>query len=624
MRPLLKPLPLVIGTALALTSGWALAQKAPESLLPPGFDEPAPKAPPPARAEPAPAPRPAATGSAPVASTSTPVVQPLPGAEPPPAPSAAAMAAATRLPPIEELEKMSPEQLEEALGLKPKFDIPPTARRAMQRIGVLDESEGGLSPTSLAGQDASLVRAALAGNKGMLVSRWGHILLRRALASRLDAPAAMNPADFTALRAQLLVRMGEGEAARALAQDVDTGNYTSDLTRAAFDAYLATGDFTGICPVITLQGGAISDPQWDMAKAICIAFQGDGNAALTQLDRTLWQGKQPKIDVLLAQKYAGAAGKARRAVTIQWDDVDGMTPWRYGLAIAVGLQPPESLMRSAGPRYDYIAATAPMLGLTARAGAADRAGAAGVLSSQAMVDLYGQIYAADDITGDWADRASLLRDAYVAADPAARLTAMQQLWSGTSGPEQRYSRQVLTAYAAARLPVDAGLADHAPDLIASMLTAGLDANAMRWAGQANVGSEAWALLVLAAPVRSQPVSSGAVESFRDADESAQSRKSAFLLAGLAGLGRVAPETAGSLAGSMKVDLARQTRWTRLIDRAAEVGNPTMVALLAGVGMQGDSWAKMTPLHLYHIVSALNRVGLEAEARMIAAEAVARG
>jgi len=617
-----RPLPLVIGTALALTSGWALAQKAPESLLPPGFDEPAPKPAPPPRAEPAPMPRP--TASAPPAASSTPVVQPLPGAELPPAPSVAAVAAAQKLPPIEELEKMSPEQLEEALDLKPKFDIPPAARRAMQRVGILDESEGGLSPTSLAGQDASLVRAALAGNKGMVVSRWGHILLRRALASRLDAPVAMNPADFTALRAQLLVRMGEGEAARALVQDIDTGNYTPDLTRAAFDAYLATGDITGICPVIALHGGAVSDPQWDMAKAICIAFQGDGNAALSHLDRTLRQGKQPRIDVLLAQKYAGAAGKARRAVTIEWDDVEGMTPWRYGLAMAVGLQPPDSLMRRAGPGYDYIAATAPMLGLAARAGAADRAGAAGILSSQAMVDLYSQIYAADDITGDWADRASALRDAYVAADPAARLTAMQRLWSGTNGLEQRYSRQVLTAYAAARLPIDAGLVDHAADLIASMLAAGLDANAMRWADQAEVGSEAWALLVLAAPVRSQPVSSGSVESFRDADESVESRKSAFLLAGLAGLGRIAPEAAGSLASGMKIDLARRTRWTRLIDRAAEVGNPTMVALLAGVGMQGDSWAKMTPLHLYHIVSALNRVGLGAEARMIAAEAVARG
>jgi hypothetical protein len=361
-----------------------------------------------------------------------------------------------------------------------------------------------------------------------------------------------------------------------------------------------------------------------MAKAICTAFQGDGQAGLTQLDRTLNQGKLPKVDVLLAQKYAGAAGKARRAVTIEWDDVQDMTPWRYGLTVAVGLQPPEALMRGAGARYDYLAATAPMLGLPARAAAADRAGAAGVLSSEAMVDLYGQLFATDDITGDWADRASLLRDAYVAAEPSARLGAMEQLWSSTPGPEQRYSRQVLTAYAAARLPVDPALAGNANDLIASMLAAGLDANALRWAGQAKVGSEAWALLVLVEPNRTQPVSSGAVENFRGADESEKTRKSAFLLAGLAGLGRVTPETASSLAGSMEIDLARQTRWTRLIDRAAEVGNPTVVALLAGVGMQGDSWAKMTPLYLYHIVSALSRVGLDAEARMIAAEAVARG
>ena len=41
-------------------------------------------------------------------------------------------------------------------------------------------------------------------------------------------------------------------------------------------------------------------------------------------------------------------------------------------------------------------------------------------------------------------------------------------------------------------------------------------------------------------------------------------------------------------------------------------------------MQGSSWDQMTPRHLYFIVSALNRVGLQAEARMIAAEAVARG
>jgi hypothetical protein len=57
-----------------------------------------------------------------------------------------------------------------------------------------------------------------------------------------------------------------------------------------------------------------------MAKAICTAFQGDSQAGLAQLDRAARQPGNARIDVLLAQKYAGAAGKARQAVTIQWDE----------------------------------------------------------------------------------------------------------------------------------------------------------------------------------------------------------------------------------------------------------------------------------------------------------------
>lgn len=613
----MKRFHLLAGAALALTSAWAIAQEGPESLLPPGFDQPASP-----RAAPAPtpaAPRPSTAAPAPTGPG--PVIQPLPGT--PEGSGETAAAPRGNLPSLAELEKLSPEDLEEALGLKPTFDIPPAARRSMQQIGVIDVNEGGMSSTALAGQNASLVRAALAGNKGVLVSRWGHILLRRALASRLDAPAQMNPADFAALRAALLLRMGEGDAARALVQDIDTGNYTPGLTQAAFDAYVATGDFTGLCPAMTIHGASRTDPEWEAAQAICLSFRGDGSASMQQLDRALSQGKMAKIDVLLAQKYAGAAGKGRRAVTIEWDGVKDMTPWRYGLAIAVGLTPPEALMRGAGLRYDYIAATAPMIGLAGRAAAADRAGGAGILSSAAMVDIYSQIYANEDISGDWADRANLLRDAYTAADPTARLTAMQQLWNGAAGPEQRYSRQVLTAYAAARLPVDAVLNDSAGDIVASMLTAGLDQNALLWANQAEVGSNAWAMLVLAAPARSAAVESSAIESFHDGDDSPEGRKSAFLLAGLAGLGRISSDNARKLASGMEIDLARQTRWTRLIDQAAAVDNATLVALLAGVGMQGEGWDKMTPLYLYHIVSALNAVGLDAEARMIAAEAVAR-
>src|SRR3546814_7071978 len=98
----------------------------------------------------------------------------------------------------------------------------------------------------------------------------------------------------------------------------------------------------------------------------------------------------------------------------------------------------------------------------------------------------------------------------------------------------------------------------------------------------------------------------AIDSFIDDDTSPGQRKSKFLLAGLAGLGRVSAGTRADLAERLNLDLDQPTRWPRMITRAAEVDNAALVALLAGLGMQGSSWDQMTPRHLYHIVSALNR------------------
>ena len=214
-------------------------------------------------------------------------------------------------------------------------------------------------------------------------------------------------------------------------------------------------------------------------------------------------------------------------------------------------------MKAAPLRYTYAAATAPMLPLATRAAAADRAGAAGILSAAAMVDLYAQIYAQDDITGDWAANAATLRNAYVGETPDARLAALRQLWDGAGEGQARYSRQVLTAYAAARMPVSADFAGDAPDLVASMLAAGLDANALRWAAQADAGSLAWGQLVLAAPQRSSPVDGGALGAFYGNDDSADYRKSRFLLAGLMGLVTTNPGVPTVLT-PMAPDLAAAT------------------------------------------------------------------
>ncbi len=607
------------GAALALCSSLVLAQSAPTDLLPPGFDEPAPTPTPSTRPTPAPS---ATPGSGSMSSgRSGEIVQPIPDQPAESSSSPSSRLDLSRLPTLEQLEDMSIDELDELLGLKPKFDIPPAARRSTERAGVISTAEGGLPGASLARQPAALVRAALAGTQAPPVSRWGHILLRRALASRLAAPEGMDPIEFATLRVRALNAMGEYAVARALVQDIDTANYSPALVDAAIDAYIGTADIVGACPAVRLVDTDREDPQWNMLAGICNAYAGEATRAQNDLRRLQSRGQGETIDILFAQRFAGAAGDGRRAVTIEWDGVEQVTPWRFAMANALGEPIPEDLMEGLGPQLLKSAALTPALGAAERIEAADIAAQSGIFSANAMVDLYGQIFADGGEDSEAYRRASRLRDAYVGSDPSTRLGAIRDVWE--DGGDFGYGRRVLTAYAAARLPADDALEEEAGELIASMLAAGLDRDAMRWSGVVDEGSLGWALLALAAPTRGEAVTDGELDSFADADESGGQRKSRMFLAGLAGLGRMGSGEIDDYSRRLSISLGGQTRWTRAIDAAANAGNPALVAILAGLGMQGHSWDSMTARHLYHIVSALRRVGLEAEARMIAAEAVAR-
>src|SRR5690606_36027343 len=131
-----------------------------------------------------------------------------------------------------------------------------------------------------------------------------------------------------------------------------------------------TGDFVGLCPVIRLKGDIRKDAQWQMARSICDSFAGDAREASRELNRALSRGIAPRIDVLLAQRYAGAAAEGGRAVNIEWNEVTELNPWRYSLALALGIEVPSNLRQGAGPYYDRVAALSPALGLGDRAAAA--------------------------------------------------------------------------------------------------------------------------------------------------------------------------------------------------------------------------------------------------------------
>jgi hypothetical protein len=132
----------------------------------------------------------------------------------------------------------------------------------------------------------------------------------------------------------------------------------------------------------------------------------------------------------------------------------------------------------------------------------------------------------------------------------------------------------------------------------------------------------WAMLALGAP-NIADVGTGRINGFIRRDKSANRVRSAFLVAGLAGLGRISTDDANSLNRRYGLGLGRNSSWTKMIDAAASRGQAGTVLVLTGTGFQTASIDQLPSYHLYHAIGALKRTGQDFSARMIAAEALSR-
>lgn len=603
--------------AVALVSAPVAGQnEAPESLLPPGFGDPAPAQP--APNQPAPAPSAGQPRSAAPARPSP--VSPSPQA---PLPSLARDDQSGEQSDEEQKAALAvlDEQLEAQLALTQA--LPPGARRSLDLIGPLTETEGGFAAGSLGNIGGLYARTLVRKTGGRIVSRWASLGLQRLLLSELATPQGLNGANWTAERADLMLRIGSADGAVRLVQAIDPPVATPRLLDVALSSYVSAADPLGMCPLLPFAADANKGSEWDLVRAICAGFSGAGSAARDQISRASRKGGIDRIDVVLAQKIVGASQNGRRAVTVQWDDVNQLTRWRFGMALTAGIEVPEPLYARADRNYQAWRARAPMAPLASRVQAADMAAAMGILSSRDMVDLYGAAFDDPGTDTGLRDRMALLRTAYVAADVDDRVRAMRALWTRSDNRFVRYSAHVLTAHAAARLAPSPALVSASDDLIVSMVSAGFDTSAARWAQLVPEGSLGWAVLNLSRPGQRDRLTSSQVSGFFDNDQSDDARKSGFLVAGLAGLNRISAADRDGLSEELGITLGGETRWSRAIRAAAAQGNDGLVTLLVAMGMQGNDWSAMTPRQLFHVVSALRIVGREAQARMIAAEAVSR-
>jgi hypothetical protein len=608
-------------TLIALLASAALAsaipaigQDAPKSILPPGFGEP--DAPPKDDPE---------TSSKPTDLLPDVKIQP-PGTQSVSSGSTGTATAATTAPDGTEVpvdEDGNP--LPVVVTLQ---DLPPSARRSTAQVGILEADDGDMGAAGFGAERGPYLTYLMRHLQMPIASRWSSILLRRALLSKVETPRGVGAADWVAERAWLLIRMGEAQAAQQLVQSVDIDQYTPKLFEVAMQASLAAADPAGLCPMVEAGSAHSKEPAWPFARAICSALAGESSVASAQIDSARSRGPGAGIDGLLAEKVVGAGGNTRRAVVIQWDDVNQLTAWRYGMATATAIDIPDRLLATVGPHVRAWRARAPLISVDKRIGDSEIAAALGVFSSDALVDQYGAWADATDANEARGKPFLLLNDAYSADTEAARVDAMRSLWTATGlDARGQYARLILTARAAARLTPSDDLIGDSGNLLGAMLTAGLDIQAARWAklvsdDSSDSAKQGWALLAVGAPGKVVDWNTGSIKNYNG--NAGSPTGNALLFAGMAGLARIGNDDISSMAESLSVPVGRQTAWTRALERAVAGREPATVALLCAVGLQNPDWKKIPPVQLYHIVSALRRVGLAGEARMIAAEAITRG
>ena len=511
----------------------------------------------------------------------------------------------------------------------PPVEYPGFARRDPFSAGALDSSQLPFGTHAWGQANGAFISSLMRRMDTPIASRWVHIGLRDALLAKATAPGGVNPVDFAAERAWLLLRMGEADGARMLIASVDTDRFTPKMTQVAVQSALATSDPLALCPLT--EGMRKVEPTiFPLAQAMCAGLNGEPEAAAADVEAVRRRGPIGGIDLSLAQKVVGATSDSGTSATIEWEPVDALTSWRYGLSTATALSPPKRLMDSASPQLRAWYARAPMIAFQDRLDSARIAAGLGVFSSQALIDFYSSIYDATDPNDLSGTDAWQLRLAYAGKDEETRLAAMRRLWSvGGSDRLQREASRALVASAAARIVPNKKLQSDAENLIASMLSAGLDSDAARWAnavGQMDdeEADRCWAMLALGSPDGSSlDVSGGRVNAFIGRDKSKDHERSAMLVAGLAALGRIDAGTASRLNSRYGLNIGRSSPWSQMIDAAAKRDQGGSVLVLAGTGMQTGDFSSVPSAHLFHIVMALRNSGQEFLARMVAAEALAR-
>lgn len=517
----------------------------------------------------------------------------------------------------------------------PVIDMPPPPPLMAHsaQVGLHGPETGGFGPNLWAGSQGAFVKDLMRRTPAPTASRFGHVLLRRALLSITPTPQGALPANFVAERAHLLLRMGEAEGARTLVSQVPLNSYTRRLFEVAPHAHMASGDVAGLCPLVQTGITISGDPLWPLASAVCAALQGDDAGASLILDRERENRTAKAFDILLADRLSVALAGGERGVNVSWPGDAKLTTYRLSMALAGGVEVPRPLLSGANSAVKGWLVRKAQVPLAARLEAARIAAANGAIPAQELINLWSLQAVNLDETAIRSLPVGQLRAAYTAPTYNARLRAMSSLWGSAQSDHDKVALQLVTSRAAAGFPVEKRWLGAGPDLVRSMLLAGDVKGALKWYELARREAKArnpkageplmaiWPLALTADAMGRVPHSAGLFELWADmldGSGSEQERLQQLLGASVAGLGLI---NANDLPSDATVEFVNNG-YTKRLRLAAQAGRRGEVIMLSALGLGQDA-KTVSPSYVYEIVAALRKVGLRREAGLIAAELLIR-